>query len=61
MLEMQMCRLTICSFLMEGGGVYLRIFLPEYGLRIFTDLPLISLHMERPWPLQLEIYGLYAP
>ena len=26
-----------------------------------ATLQSISLHMERPWPLQREIYGLYAP
>ena len=26
-----------------------------------TYVQLISLQMERPWPLQREIYGLYAP
>ena len=25
------------------------------------EVQLISLHMERPWPLHREIYGLYAP
>ena len=28
---------------------------------IISLLQLISLQMERPWPLQWEIYGLYAP